>query len=179
MKTFPLVNLPYIKDPNNGDKLLAETQALLMYIAQKYGPAAGPTFEEMPDFMAMNGVVHDLIMGIMMPSYTGSSLEDVKNKVLQSRDRFASKMVLLENLFKSDDWLFKNRFTFIDIHMALFTEILVLMEKELEFEYLSEGKRTVFSAHMDRVYNQEGIKKWRSSDKFQVRPFLAPFAQWK
>jgi glutathione S-transferase len=179
MKTFPLVNLPYIVDPNNNNHHQAETQAILNYLASKYKPEAGPSFEELPEFMTINGVAHDMFMGVILPVYGAKAKEEVAEKVKGAKQRMGSKLVFLENHFKTNDWVFKNRFTYADVSFALLTEILNAMEKELGFEFWTEAERTFMTAHMDRVNTIEGIKKFRSSDKFLERPYLAPFAVWK
>jgi glutathione S-transferase len=179
IKTFPLVNLPYIKDPNNNDKLISETQAILYYLAHNFKPETGPSHEELADFMMINGMVHDMTMGVGMSISKATTKEEIPEKVSENKDRFKSKLMMLENVFESGEWLFKNRFTFLDINFALFTELMVAMESELEFEFFTENQRKLLSSHMERVYSQEGIQKWRNSSEFSARPFFAGFAIWR
>jgi glutathione S-transferase len=158
LKTFPLTNLPYMKDSNN-DKLIAETQAMMFYLAQKYKPEAGPSYEEVPDFMAMNGAVHDVSTGFMMEMCKATTINEIIEKISDSRKKFLGKLEMWEKLLEKEDWLFGNRFTFIDVNLAFFTEMALEMEIGVGAEYYSENQRKLLKAHMERVYQTEGVKK--------------------
>ena len=176
---FHLANLPMIKDPNNGNVHKAETHAILMYLAQKYKPETGPTMEELPDFMAHEGVLKDIYIRVAPSVYTSKTKEEIKTKIDAVKPRMLSKFGFLEKTLSSNDWLFANRFTYLDVVLANLTELIFAMEKELNIDFYNEATRVVLSKHMDRVYSMEGVKKWRSSEKFSLRPFFPlSFCPW-
>lgn len=176
---FPLTNLPMIKDPNNADCYRSETNAVLMYLAQKYRPDAAPTMKELSDFMAHQGMIDDLASAFIMPNYSSPDLETFKKHVMDRKDRQKSKFMYIANMLSKSGWFFRGRFTYLDVGLAYYAEIILNWEKDLKVEYLEEGVRKVLSAHRDKVYEIEGIKKWRSSEKFVERPFFFPgLAQW-
>ena len=180
-KDYAYVNLPMIRDPNHGNNYLAETDAILHYLTKTYKPESGVNnLDELPEFMTLNGVVEDTLNGLFVRTIFSVKCKDVlKEKILASKPRFALKLATLENILKSKDWLFKNRFTFLDVKMGTMVEWLTTMENELKFEVLSTSQREVFIKHMKRVEQVEGIKKWRASDKFFARPFSPPtMAAW-
>ena len=176
---YPLANLPMIKDPNNGDCYHAETNAIMMYLAQKYRPDAAPTMEELSDFMTHQGLVDDLLMALLLPNFSSPDKDAFKKKVMDRKDRQKSKFMYLAKTLSTTGWLFKGRFTYLDVALAYYSEIMLAWEKDLEADYAGEEARKALSAHRDKVFAMEGVKKWRSSEKFVERPFFAPsFSQW-
>jgi glutathione S-transferase len=176
---YPLANLPMIRDPNNGNKYQAETNAIMMYLVQKYKPEAAPTLEELPDFMAHEGLVEDLAKALVTPSFSATDKEEYKKKVLASKDRHVSKFMNLAKNINSSGWVFKGRFTYLDVRLAYFTEILIAFEKELDADFAGEEAKKALVAHHEKVYAMGSIQKWRSSEQFVERPFLpAMFAKW-
>ena len=175
-KEYPFVNLPMIRDPNHGNNYMAETDAILQYLARTYKAETGVTsLDELPEFLTLQGAMSDSSLGIIIRNiFSAKTKEELKEKVLAVRPKFAMKMGILENILKSNDWMFKNRFTYLDVKMGLFTEWLTTMETELDFEFLTKSERELFLKHMKRVQEVEGIKKWRASDKFFARPFSPP-----
>ena len=171
---YPLANLPMITDPNNKDKHLAESNAILLYVALRYKAEAGPTMEELPDFMCSLGSVKDLQMAVVMPGYLCSTIEAFKEKIEAAKTKHSTKMNHIEASFKNNNWIFGNRATYIDFIISDTTERLIAMEKELKIQFFSESQRPVFTAHMERINSFEGVKQWRASDKFNARPFNAP-----
>ena len=176
---YPLANLPMITDPNNKDKILAESNAILLYVALRYKAEAGPTMEELPDFMCTLGCVKDLQMGVVMPGYTCSTVESFKEKIEAAKAKHAPKLNHMEASLKANNWVFGDRATYTDFILSDTTERMLAMEKELKIQFFSESQRTVFTAHMERINSFEGVKKWRASDKFDARPFNAPqYSVW-
>ena len=177
--SYPLANLPMITDPNNGDKHLAESTAILQYVAQMYKPEAGPTIEELSDFMCVLGNTKDIQMAITMPAFTCKDVETFKEKIGAAKVKHASKLNYYEIALKSSNWVFGNRVTYLDFLIADMTEKLIAMETDLKIELFSESQRPVMTQHMERVLNLEGVKEWRASDKFMARPFYpSAFAVW-
>ena len=181
LKEYSSVNLPLIRDPNNGNKYVAETSAILQYIANQYKQDAGASsIEELPDFLILKGAIEDCFTGVLSRNLYGSKEKELlKEKVLATRARHAIKWGNFEKMLETNDWLFKNRFTYLDVMFATMIEILTTMETELDFKYFTESERKSFLAHMNRLTDIEGVKKWRNSDKFSKRPYAPPsMAAW-
>ena len=172
-KEYPFVNLPMIRDPNHGNKYLAETNSILQYLAQTYKADTGfKSLDEYPEFMTISGAIADTFMGVLTKHiFSSKTKEELKENVMASRARFGMKMSNFMNSLKASDWLFGNRFTYLDVIFGFFTEWLTTMETELGFEFLTNSEREIFLKHMKRVQQVEGIKKWRQSEGFFTRPF--------
>ena len=172
---YPYVNLPTIRDPNNGNKYLAETNAILQYLAQQYKADAGATsLDEMNELMVLNGLLDDLSMhAVVRHLFSSKTKDELKEKIMSSKQRCGLKLKTLESLLSDNEWVFKNRFTYLDVKLANFTEWLTTMETELDFQYLAESERKTLLAHMNKTTAVDGLQKWRSSDKFFARPFLS------
>ena len=76
---FP--NLPYLLD---GDLKLTETNAIMKYIAHKYGShLLGGDATTIAKVEMVAGVVNDLKGAVTMPCYTGSSAESITGNLLE------------------------------------------------------------------------------------------------
>ena len=181
LPTYPLANLPLIQDPNNGGQYVAESGAIMQYLARNYGPEAGATsLEEVEQIWELFNCLLDLNVAIARPLFQVSDAEAFKEKLDAGKMRVKSKLALLENVLSKDDWLFKNRFTFADALLGFMTEVVLAFEKDFAFEYLTEGQRKALSGHLDRLLALEGVKKWRASDKFFEKPYIArSYTFWK
>ena len=178
---YPFVNLPMIRDPNKDNKYRAETSAILQYLARTYSPEAGATtLEEAEDIWRYYAAIDDLDTSIKRKFFQFPDIETLKQKITEDKMRVLSKLLLVKNTLAKNEWMFKNRFTYVDVQVAGFAEFMLAFEKEFNFEFFSEDERKVFVGHMEKVYAKEGIKKWRSSDQFFVKPFVPPqMTPWK
>ena len=154
--TFP--NLPYYID---GDLKLTETNAIMKYIASKYGPQLlGTTPIEIAQVEMISGVVGDLKGAVTMPCYTSGDRAGITANLLM-------KVKPIVNFLAAKNFLIGENVCYVDF---IFFELIELMEFISEGQLLEQNPS--LRAYCDRV---KGLPKlaefYADDDKCMKRPF--------
>ena len=173
---FPRANLPMITDPNNADYHLAETNAILQYLAMRYSPQSGCLPHEIPEFWSTLGLVDDLLANATEVCYLARDCDQLKELWLRDKAKIQSRLDFVVQVLGSGAFAFGGRMTYIDMLLAEFTERCLLMEQELRLEYLQSFEKKVLGGHFEGVLGCPRIDEWRKSKRFRARPFNAPHA---
>ena len=153
---FP--NLPYLMD---GEVKMTETNAIMKYIAAKYGPQIlGTTPEQVAKVEMLAGVIHDLKMAMTMPCYTTGDRPALVAKMHE-------KVPSIVAFMGSNQFLSGSEVCYVDF---TFFELCQLME------FISEGQLftqyAVLAEYCDRVKNLPKLAEfYADDDKCMKRPF--------
>ena len=172
-------NLPYIED-KSANKKISETFAVLYYLANKYKPDLVPkTNDEVTQMLVVKGIITDYNSAITRPAYTCKSLDEMK-KTLKGSMRFhSSKTNYWKVILEKNPWVMGDKLSFLDFYLAELIEKLIVMQEELEEEFINADALKVFKEYVARFTALEGVKEFRESEKFLKRPFNnVPKAVW-
>lgn len=163
---FKYPNLPYIKD---GDFLLSEQMAIIMYLARKYDSKLIFDNNDEIEFAQNVGVVYDFKNYINMFCYKCKSKEELKQSI-NNFDQLKSRVKTLASVLKDQDYILKRGLSIIDFFFAEMVELALTMEKEVGCDVFGEH-RDLFQKYLDRFLSLDKIKKYRESDRFMERPY--------
>ena len=155
---LPFPNLPYLID---GKVKMTETNAIMRYLATKYGPELlGTTPEQIAQVEMLAGVVHDLKMAMTMPCYASADRAPLVQKMHE-------KVPAIVAALGSNRFLAGDSVTYVDF--TLF-ELCDLME------FISEGdlfkKYEVLKEYSDRMKALPRLGEFYADDsKCMKRPF--------
>ena len=153
---FP--NLPYLID---GELKLTETNAIMKYIAHKYGPQLlGGDAATVAQVEMVAGIVGDLKGAVTMPCYTTNDRQSIKAIALQ-------KVRPIVDFLGEKKFLIGNDVTYIDFTMF---ELCDLMDFITEGELL--GQYPTLKAYSDRVKGLPRVAEYYDDDeRCMKRPF--------
>ena len=172
---YPFPTLPMIEDSNTG-KIIGNTPAILQYLSQKYDKDSGfRDLDQIYDFEETLHTVLDLVMYLTKSVFTKDQ-EVLKTKLASAVTGLASAQRLgaLVKRIEKDGWSHGGRFTYIDIILADFAEVMNAMTNELKVEVTTKENLESLTKLMNKVHNLPGIKEFRASEKFRARPFCPP-----
>jgi len=172
---FLFANLPYIKD---GDRYLAETYAILVYLARKAKRNDLVfTEEESVEFLETMGVITDFKNMFTRVCYACKTVEEVKAQMSDVKNRIWSKIHAFGKILSKQDFVLK-RMTVLDFYFAELIDMIRCFQKEQNFDLLGEFNE-VYLKYLNRIYDLPEIKSYHDSDRFFDRPFNNVMAAWK
>lgn len=170
---FP--NLPYLQD---GDVQISESQAIVFYIAQKYGDASLLyTPETRAHFFELWGVIEGVRGSFTGIAYASPSEEAFKKNVNSKLEFNKFKLQSLNTLLGQRKWITGDTLTVADFFLAEVTERLQAMSADIGINIL-EGYDN-FGTHFEKFIAIPQIKAFRESDSFMATPWNNTQAAWK
>ena len=172
---FP--NLPFIH--HNG-KYLSETLAIAAYIS---GLSTVPLYSfdssNITFFFQLQGMILDIKDSLTGVCYVLNSEESLESLFRETVKMHSCKIASMDHALSKRKWLMHDtRLNILDFFLAYLIEVLFTMDKEVGNGTLG-SKYEHFSRFIEDFHSLEAIKKYRSSDRFVIRPFFSEFARWK
>lgn len=171
---FP--NLPHIKD---GDLYFSESQIIPIYLCKRFGRldlVGGSNLVDQTRISEVMGVLADMRMEvlkfILSPEYKENITEAVKDG-----SKFQRKLQFLSRFLGNKDYFINNSFTVLDIFAGYSFYLIGNVTKSATTKNAFDDFPTL-KAHVQRVFEQPGIKEHVASDEWK-RPLFPPqYVNW-
>ena len=170
----PLVNLPNIVD---GDVFVSECSACVHYLCEKAGKPEMMTTSWQRE--QASSLVGDMFRQLTLPAYMTASKEalaEALNPKFEGMAKFG--LAGMAKTMGDKKFLFGDSPVAVDFAFADLLEKMLAMDEELTMTTKLVKGNATWEAYLKRFYELPRIAAFRASDKFIVRPFNSPAAQW-
>jgi glutathione S-transferase len=166
-KGYPFATLPIIEMDG---KVITEALPIMTALALKAGKVEmAPNEMNFTRFMELYGIIADLFTGITQPAYASKSLEAFRQTYLKACQLNKRIIEAFDRLVGKQKWLLGNELTILDFKLAETLDKMKAIEEDLEIDIVAQYVH--LDTYLGRFLGLPAIKAYRTSDKFQDRPF--------
>jgi glutathione S-transferase len=174
IKGHPLASLPLLEMDGN---VISEALPIMTALVLKEGKSEmGPNECNFSRFLELHGVISDLFADITKPAYASKSLEAFRQTYLKACQLNKHKIESLDRLVSKQKWLLGNELTILDFKFAETLDKMKAIEEDLDIDIVDQYMS--LDSYLGRFLGLSAIKAYRTSDKFQEKPFNGE-AVWK
>lgn len=173
-KGHPLASLPLIEMDGN---VISEALPIMTALVLRAGKTEmGPNESNFTRFLELYGVIADLFSDITKPAYASKNLEAFRQTYLKACQLNKHKIETLDRLVSKQKWLMGNDLTILDFKFAEILDKMKCIEEDLDIDIVDQYMS--LDSYLGRFLGLSDIKAYRTSDKFEERPFNGD-AVWK